>query len=210
MVLFFKIEIPEVALSQNFRKTNNIIQSRVIHIICSYNSKKKMPGKRKLSSGTPSRATGHKKQKKTSPVTKRRGVRVPPHVIADRQANATETESSLAESSDNESEVEYCTFPQISHHTTVHNFRISQNTIYFAPTQKTSIHDTVEEHVPHEIKKEIWDGTFIELSTLQKSQREMKGTEGDLKCKKGRLCIEKRSSGVELSINDWTSLSWCT
>jgi hypothetical protein len=33
----------------------------------------------------------------------------------------------------------------------------------------------------------------------------MEEIEGDLKCKKGRLCIEKRSSGVELSINDWTS-----
>jgi len=43
------------------------------------------------------------------------------------------------------------------------------------------------------------------LSTLLKSQRELEETEGDLKCKKGRLCIEKRSSGVELSINDWTS-----
>ena len=33
----------------------------------------------------------------------------------------------------------------------------------------------------------------------------MEDTEGDLKCKNGRLCIEKRWPGVELSINDWTS-----
>ena len=33
----------------------------------------------------------------------------------------------------------------------------------------------------------------------------MEDTEGDLKCKKERLCIEKRTSGVELSIHDWTS-----
>ena len=166
-----------------------------------------MPGKRKLTRGTPARALGQKRQKKTeaSPVIKQRGARVPlpPHVMADRQA--TETEFSPAESSGNESEVEDCTFPQISHDTTVKNFRISQNTIDFTPTQQTSIHDTVGEHVPHKIKKKIWDGTFIELSTLLKSQREMEETEGDLKCKKGRLCIEKRSSGVELSINDWTS-----
>lgn len=126
-----------------------------------------------------------------------------PHVMADRQA--TETESSPAESSGNESEVEDCIFPQISHDTTVQNFRISQNTIDFTPKQETSIHDTVGEHVPHKFKKKIWDGTFIELSTLLKSQREIEETEGDLKCKKGKLCIEKRSSGVELSINDWTS-----
>ena len=102
-----------------------------------------MPGKRKLAIGTPSRAKGYKKQKKNSPVTKRRGARVPPHVIADRQTNATETESSLSESSDNESEVEDCTFPQISHDTTVQNFRISHSTIYFTSTQETSIHDTL-------------------------------------------------------------------
>jgi len=35
--------------------------------------------------------------------------------------------------------------------------------------------------------KEMWDGTFIEMSTLLKSQREMEETEGDLKCKNGRL-----------------------
>ena len=166
-----------------------------------------MPGKRKLARGTPSRALGQKRQKKTeaSPIIKQRGARVPlpPHVMADRQA--TETEFSPAESSGNESEVEDCTFPQISYDTTVQNFRISQNTIDFTPTQETSIHDTVGEHVPHKIKKKIWDGTFIELSTLLKPQREMEETEGDLKYKKGRLCIEKRSSGVELSINDWTS-----
>ena len=97
------------------------------------------------------------------------------------------------------------TFPQISHDTTVQKFRIYHNTIYVTPTQKTSIHDTVGEHAPRKIKKKIWDGTFIEMSTLLKSQREMEETEGDLKCKNGRLWIEKRSPGVELSINDWTS-----
>ena len=168
-----------------------------------------MPGKRKLARGTPSRALGQKRQKKTeaSLVTKQRGARVPlpPHVMPDRQATDTETEFSPAESSGNESEAEDCTFPKIPHDTTVQNFRISQNTIDCTPTQETSIHDMVEEHVPLKIKKKIWDGTFIELSILLKSQREMEETEGDLKCKKGRLYIEKQSSGVELSINDWTS-----
>ena len=86
-----------------------------------------MPGKRKLARGTPSRATCYKKQKKkNSPVTKRRGARVPPHVIADRQTNATETESSLSESSDNELEVEDCTFPQISQQYKTSEFLITQ------------------------------------------------------------------------------------
>ena len=167
-----------------------------------------MPGKRKPNRGTPSRAAGQKKRK-NSPTTKRKGTK---ERAADLQAMTMDTHTredaatseSSGSSSGNESEVEECTFPQISHNT-VKNFHISHNTIDFTPPQETSIHDTVGEHVPHKIKKKIWDGTFIEMSMLLKTQREMEDTEGDIKCKKGRLCIEKRASGVTLSIHDWTT-----
>ncbi|CAG2208375.1 unnamed protein product [Mytilus edulis] len=55
----------------------------------------------------------------------------------------------------------------------------------FTPSQESSIHDTVREHVPSKIKEKIWEGKFIELHSLLRTQKEMEEVdEGDLKFKR--------------------------
>ncbi|XP_052103110.1 uncharacterized protein LOC127736584 [Mytilus californianus] len=85
---------------------------------------------------------------------------------------------------------------------------MANNSIDFTPTQESRIHDTVGEHVPFKIKEKIWEGKFIELHYLLRTQKEMEETPSDGitgELKRGKICIEKRSSGVYLSINEWTS-----
>lgn len=94
--------------------------------------------------------------------------------------------------------------PQFQTHDTSNTFETLN--IDYTPSIQASVHDTVGEHVPLNIKNKIWDNKFIDLSILLKSQRELtEEGEGDIKCRNGRLCIEKRSSPTHLTINEWTS-----
>ncbi|CAC5363147.1 unnamed protein product [Mytilus coruscus] len=109
-------------------------------------------------------------------------------------------------SSGNESEEDARAFPSFRHDPSHKNFEMANNSIDFTPTQESSIHDTVGEHVPFKVKEKILEGKFIELHYLLRTQKEMEEVdEGILKLKRGKICIEKRSSGVYLSINEWTS-----
>ncbi|CAG2205563.1 unnamed protein product [Mytilus edulis] len=115
------------------------------------------------------------------------------HVVAEVPEETTDI------SSGNESEEDARAFPSLRH-------EIANNSIDFTPSQESSVHDTVGEHVSFKIKEKIWEGKFIELHSLLRTQKEMEEVdEGDLKLKRGKICIEKRSSGVYLSINEWTS-----
>ncbi|VDI79151.1 Hypothetical predicted protein [Mytilus galloprovincialis] len=68
---------------------------------------------------------------------------------------------------------------------------------------RTRMHGHSREHVPFKIKEKIWEGKFEELHSLLRTQKEMEEVdEGDLKLKRGKICIEKRSSGVYLSLNE--------
>ncbi|XP_071140510.1 uncharacterized protein [Mytilus edulis] len=170
-----------------------------------------MPNKRNAV-GSPSRAMG-KKRRTTS---RTGGKKVQPEEIAqkkdgaDRRRSAKKTkevghvvaevpEENTDISSGNESEEDARAFPSLRH-------EIANNSIDFTPSQESSVHDTVGEHVSFKIKEKIWEGKFIELHSLLRTQKEMEEVdEGDLKLKRGKICIEKRSSGVYLSINEWTS-----
>ncbi|CAG2241562.1 unnamed protein product [Mytilus edulis] len=170
-----------------------------------------MPNKRNAV-GSPSRAMG-KKRRTTS---RTGGKKVQPEEIAqkkdgaDRRRSAKKTkevghvvaevpEETTDISSGNESEENARAFPSLRH-------EIANNPIDFTPSQESSVHDTVGEHVSFKIKEKIWEGKFIELHSLLRTQKEMEEVdEGDLKLKRGKICIEKRSSGVYLSINEWTS-----
>ncbi|CAG2232005.1 unnamed protein product [Mytilus edulis] len=114
------------------------------------------------------------------------------HVVAEVPEETTDI------SSGNESEEDARAFPSLRH-------EIANNSIDFTPSQETGTHGTVGEHVPFKIKEKIWEGKFIELHSLLRTQKEMEEVdEGDLKLKRGKICIEKRSSGVYLSINEVT------
>ncbi|CAG2189329.1 unnamed protein product [Mytilus edulis] len=170
-----------------------------------------MPNKRNAV-GSPSRAMG-KKRRTTS---RTGGKKVQPEEIAQKKDGAgrrrpakktKEVGHVVAEvpeettdiSSGNESEEDARAFPSLRH-------EIANNSIDFTPSQESSVHDTVGEHVSFKIKEKIWEGKFIELHSLLRTQKEMEEVdEGDLKLKRGKICIEKRSSGVYLSINEWTS-----
>ncbi|CAG2203971.1 unnamed protein product [Mytilus edulis] len=121
------------------------------------------------------------------------------HVVAEGPVETTDF------SSGNESEEDARAFPSLRHDPLHQNFEIANNSIDFTPSQESSIHDTVGEHVSFKIKK-IWEGKFIELHSLLRTRKAMEEVdEGDLKLKRGKICIEKRSSSVYLSINEWTS-----
>ncbi|CAG2219169.1 unnamed protein product [Mytilus edulis] len=122
------------------------------------------------------------------------------HVVAEGPVETTDF------SSGNESEEDARAFTSLRHDPLHKNFEIANNSIDFTPSQESSIHDTVGEHVPFKIKEKIWEGKFIELHSLLRTQKAMEEVdEGDLKLKRGKICIEKRSSSVNLSINEWTS-----
>ncbi|CAG2255243.1 unnamed protein product [Mytilus edulis] len=78
------------------------------------------------------------------------------------------------------------------HHLSQTNYEMANNSIDFNPTQEASIHDAVEVQVPFKIKEKILEGKFIELHYLLRTQIEMEEVdEGDLKLKRGHICIEK-------------------
>ncbi|VDI23652.1 Hypothetical predicted protein [Mytilus galloprovincialis] len=111
-------------------------------------------------------------------------------------------EDSANISSGNESEEDARAFPSLRHDPLHKNFEIANNCIDFTPSKESSIHDTVREHVPFKIKEKIWKGNFLELHSLLRTQKEMEEVdEGDLKLKRGKIGIEKRLSGVYLSMN---------
>ncbi|VDI24280.1 Hypothetical predicted protein [Mytilus galloprovincialis] len=166
-----------------------------------------MPNKRNAV-GSPSRAMG-KKRRTTS---RTGGKKVQPEEIAQKKDGAGRRRSAKKtkevghvvaevpeETTDISSEEDARAFPSLRH-------EIANNSIDFTPSQESSVHDTVGEHVSFKIKEKIWEGKFIELHSLLRTQKEMEEVdEGDLKLKRGKICIEKRSSGVYLSINEWTS-----
>ncbi|CAG2196050.1 unnamed protein product [Mytilus edulis] len=109
-------------------------------------------------------------------------------------------------SSGNESEEDARAFPPFRHDPSHKHFKMANNSLDCTLTQEASIHDIVGEHVPFKIEEKIWEGKFIELHILLRTQKEIEEVdEGDLKLKWGKICIEKRSSSVDLSINEWTS-----
>ena len=161
-----------------------------------------MPNKRNAV-GSPSRAMG-KKRRTTS---RTGGKKVQPEEIAQKKDGAgrkrhvkktkevgrvvaevpEEPEETTDISSGNESEEDARAFPSLRH-------EIANNSIDFTPSQESSVHDTVGEHVSFKIKEKIWEGKFIELHSLLRTQKEMEEVdEGDLKLKRGKICIEKRS-----------------
>ena len=122
------------------------------------------------------------------------------HVVAEVPVETTDI------SSGSESEEDARAFPSLGHDPLHENFEIANNSIDFTPSQESSFHDTLGEHVSCKIKEKIWEGKFIERHSLLRTQKEMEEVdEGDLKLKRGKICIEKTSSGVYLSINEWTS-----
>ncbi|VDI22162.1 Hypothetical predicted protein [Mytilus galloprovincialis] len=173
-----------------------------------------MPNKRNII-GSPSRAMGKKSraasrtggqrghnEKKNGAVRKRTAKKTQGvgHVVAEGPVETTDFTSG------NESEEDARAFPALRHDPLHQNFEIANNSIEFTPSQEYSIHDTMGEHVPFKIKEQIWEGKFIELHSLLRTQKAMEEVdEGDLKLKRGNVCIEKISSSVYLSINEWTS-----
>ncbi|CAG2209616.1 unnamed protein product [Mytilus edulis] len=89
------------------------------------------------------------------------------HVMAEGPVETTDF------SSGNESEEDARAFPALRHDPLHQNFEIANNSIDFTPSQESSIHDTVGEHVPFKIKEKIWEGKFIELHSLLRTQKEM-------------------------------------
>ncbi|CAG2207794.1 unnamed protein product [Mytilus edulis] len=137
-----------------------------------------MPNKRNAV-GSPSRAMG-KKRRTTS---RTEGKKVQPEEIAQkkdgagrgRPAKKTKEvghvvaevhEETTDNSSGNESEEDARAFPSLRH-------EIANNSVHFTPSQESSVHDTVGEHVSFKIKEKIWEGKFIELHSLLRTQKEM-------------------------------------
>ncbi|CAG2245137.1 unnamed protein product [Mytilus edulis] len=119
------------------------------------------------------------------------------HVVAEGPVETTDF------SSGNESEEDARAFPSLRHDPLHQNFEIANNSIDFTPSQESS---TVGEHVPFKNKEQIWERKFIEFHSLLRTQKAMEEVdEGDLKLKRGKICIEKRSSSVYWSIIEWNS-----
>ncbi|VDH89154.1 Hypothetical predicted protein [Mytilus galloprovincialis] len=103
------------------------------------------------------------------------------HVVAEGPVETTDF------SSGNESEEDARAFTSLRHDPLHKNFEIANNSIDFTPSKESSIHDTVGEHVPFKIKEKIWEGKFIELHSLLRTQKAMEEVdEGDLKLKRGK------------------------
>jgi hypothetical protein len=84
------------------------------------------------------------------------------------------------------------------------NFAISE----YQPTMIESAFDSVSAHVPLKLKNQIWEGKFIDLSLLLKSEREIDGhieTQGQIELRNGVMCLGKSNNSSYLTIDKWTS-----
>ncbi|CAG2187288.1 unnamed protein product [Mytilus edulis] len=147
-----------------------------------------MPNKRN-GIGSPSRAMG-KKSRVASRTAEQRGQN---EEIPKKEGRSWPEKNCQENTRGNESEEDARAFPALRHDPLHQNFEIANNSIDFTPSQESSIHDTVGEHVPFKIKEKIWEGKFIELHSLLRTQKAMEEVdEGDLKLKRGKICIEKK------------------
>lgn len=154
--------------------------------------------------GSPARAQGRPKRRKTGTGPKNDGKE---RSKGTRSMDGSGTEeavhSGISSGSENGDHLE---FPSFSGNVqNQHNVAVDIEN--FTPPRDTSCLDNVGANVPSKIKERIWAGKFVDFSTLLKPEREALNDleAGDIKIKNQKIVLEPSKPRSFLDIDDWTS-----